>query len=85
MAAGALAWAGLGWWTASTVLHWATAILAGQRRPPPDRLSAVNHSPADFSIVTPLPVAVEGGLNVLGDPKAVSITAQNVFAVPLGW
>jgi hypothetical protein len=41
--------------------------------------------PADFAIVTPLPVAVEGGLNVLGDPKAVSITAQNVFAVPVGW
>jgi hypothetical protein len=41
--------------------------------------------PADFAIVTPLPVAVEGGLNVSGDPKAVSITAQNVFAVPLGW
>src|SRR5476651_2015763 len=54
MAAGALAWAGLGWWTASTVLHWATAILAGQRRPPPDRLSAVSHSPVDFSIVAPM-------------------------------
>src|SRR5471032_2670485 len=54
MAAGALVWAGLGWWTASTALHWATAILAGQRRPPPDRLSAVSHSPADFSIVAPM-------------------------------
>jgi hypothetical protein len=41
--------------------------------------------PADFAIVTPLPVAVEGGLNVLGEPKAVSITAQNVFGVPIGW
>ena len=54
MAAGALAWAGLGWWMASSALHWATAILAGQRRAPPDRLSAVSHSPADFSIIAPM-------------------------------
>jgi hypothetical protein len=40
---------------------------------------------ADLAIVTPLPVAIEGGLNVLGDPKAVSITAENVFGVPTGW
>lgn len=59
MAPGALAWAGLGWWTASTALHWATAILAGQRRPPPDRLSAVSHSPADFSIIAPMSGAAD--------------------------
>jgi hypothetical protein len=41
--------------------------------------------PADLAIVTNLPVAVEGGLNVVGDPKAVSITAQNVYGVPIGW
>jgi hypothetical protein len=41
--------------------------------------------PADFAIVTNLPVALEGAFNALGDPKAVSITAQNVFAVPIGW
>jgi hypothetical protein len=41
--------------------------------------------PADFAIVTPLPVAIEGGFNFLGDPKAVSITAQSVFGVPIGW
>jgi anti-anti-sigma factor len=59
MAPSALAWAGLGWWTASTALHWATAILAGQRRPLPDRLSAVSHSPADFSIVAPMSGAAD--------------------------
>src|SRR5476651_824136 len=59
MVAGALAWAGLGWWTASTVLHWATAILAGQRRPLPDRLSAVSHAPVDFSIVAPISSAAD--------------------------
>jgi hypothetical protein len=41
--------------------------------------------PGDLAIVTPLPLAVEGGLNVLGNPKAVSITAQRVFEVPIGW
>jgi hypothetical protein len=41
--------------------------------------------PGDLAIVTPLPLAVEGGLNFLGNPKAVSITAQRVFEVPIGW
>jgi hypothetical protein len=41
--------------------------------------------PGDLAIVTPLPLAVEGGLNVLGTPKAVSITAQSVTGVPTGW
>jgi hypothetical protein len=41
--------------------------------------------PGDLAIVTPLPLAVEGGLNVRGNPKAVSITAQRVFGVPIGW
>jgi ceramide glucosyltransferase len=53
MAAGALIWVGLGWWTASTALHWATAGLAGRRRQPPER-NAVSHAPSDFSIVAPL-------------------------------
>jgi anti-anti-sigma factor len=54
MAPDAVAWAGFGWWAASTALHWATAFLAGQRRPPPDRLTAVSHAPADFSIIAPM-------------------------------
>ena len=41
--------------------------------------------PGDLAIVTPLPLAIEGGLNVLGTPKAVSITAQSVLGVPIGW
>jgi hypothetical protein len=41
--------------------------------------------PGDLAIVTPLPLAIEGGLNVLGNPKAVSITAKNVVGVPTGW
>jgi hypothetical protein len=38
-----------------------------------------------LSIVTSLPLAIEGGLNILGTPKAVSITAQSVLGVPVGW
>ena len=41
--------------------------------------------PGDLAIVTPLPLAIEGGLNVLGTPKAVSLTAQSVVGVPTGW
>jgi hypothetical protein len=41
--------------------------------------------PGDLSIVTSLPLAIEGGLNILGTPKAVSITAQSVLGVPVGW
>jgi hypothetical protein len=44
-----------------------------------------NNLPGDLAIVTPLPLAIEGGLNALGTPKAVSITAQSVFGVPAGW
>jgi ceramide glucosyltransferase len=53
MTGAGLAWIGLGWWTASTALHWITAALAGRRHPATDR-SAVNRSPADFSIVAPM-------------------------------
>jgi len=53
MASGALVWVGLGWWTASTAMHWATATLAGRRHAVRDP-HAVNHAPSDFSIVAPL-------------------------------
>lgn len=53
MAAGALTWVGLGWWTASTALHWATAALAGRRRQVRSR-GAVRRSASEFSIVAPL-------------------------------
>ncbi len=56
MASGALAWVGLGWWGASTALHWATAVVGSQRRAPPapDKLDAVSRAPSDFSIVAPV-------------------------------
>jgi hypothetical protein len=41
--------------------------------------------PGDLAIVSPLPLLVEGGVNVLGTPKAVSITAQSVGGVTSGW
>ena len=54
MAAGALPWVGLGWWAVSSAVHWATAVLAARRRPPPDRHNTVSHSLSDFSIVAPM-------------------------------
>ena len=72
MAPGAVAWAGLGWWTASTALHWATALLAGQRRLPPSRLDAVSHAPADFSIIAPMSGA--------GDASTVYVRALKALA-----
>jgi ceramide glucosyltransferase len=51
--AGALVWVGLGWWTASTAVHWATAGLAGRRRQLRDR-DVGRRSPSDFSIIAPL-------------------------------
>ena len=40
--------------------------------------------PGDLAIVSPLPVVIEGGFNVLA-PKAASITANMVAGVPAGW
>ncbi len=79
MTAGALAWAGLGWWTASTALHWATAVLAGQRRSSPDRLSAVSHSPADFSIVAPMSGASDASSAYVQALMALSAAGAEVL------
>ena len=39
--------------------------------------------PSDMAIVSPLAVSVAGGFNNLGVPKAASITAKRVSAVPV--
>ncbi len=54
MAVGAATWIGLGWWGASTALHWATAALAARRRGARDRHPPEAHSPSEFSIVAPM-------------------------------
>ena len=50
MDVGALVWFGLGWWSLSSAVHWASAALARQ----PRRMTAARHRPADFSIVAPM-------------------------------
>lgn len=50
MEAGALVWLGLGWWSAGSAVHWASAALAQSPKP----LGAVRHRAADFSIVAPM-------------------------------
>ena len=42
--------------------------------------------PADLAIVSPLPIAVEGGFNDQGVRRAGSLVSSNgVMAVPVGW
>jgi anti-anti-sigma factor len=55
MQAGVLAWLGLGWWLASTGLHWLTAAWARrpQRRPATPE-GRVLRPAADFSVVAPM-------------------------------
>ncbi|MFI4999447.1 MAG: hypothetical protein ACHQK9_06165, partial [Reyranellales bacterium] len=55
MNGGFLVWLGLGWWAASSLLHWASAALA---RSPRSR-GTVRHSAADFSIVAPMKGAAD--------------------------
>ena len=71
MPAGALVWVGLGWWTASTAVHWATATLAGRRHVVRDR-DAISHAPSDFSIVAPLSGADDASAAYIGALMALS-------------
>ena len=50
MDAGTLVWLGLGWWSASTAVHWASAALARS----PRRAAVVGHRLAEFSVVAPM-------------------------------
>jgi len=50
MDANAPVWLGLGWWSLSTTVHWASAALARK----PRRTSTLRHRPADFSVVAPM-------------------------------
>jgi ceramide glucosyltransferase len=45
-----LAWIGLGWWSASLIIHWASAALARTPRP----AQPVRHLAADFSVIAPM-------------------------------
>lgn len=60
---GAPVWLGLGWWSLSSAVHWASAALARQ----PRRMTAARHRPADFSIVAPM--------NGAGDASAAYVAA----------
>jgi ceramide glucosyltransferase len=50
MASGSLVWLGLGWWSASSIVHWASAALARS----PRARATVRHRADDFSLVAPL-------------------------------
>lgn len=68
MDAGAPVWFGLGWWSISSAVHWASAALA--RRP--GRQSIRRHRPADFSIVAPLNGAGDVSANYINSLQKLS-------------
>ncbi len=68
MDVGAPVWFGLGWWSLSSAVHWASAALARQ----PRRMTAARHRPADFSIVAPM--------NGAGDASPAYVAALSELA-----
>ena len=63
MDANSLVWLGLGWWSASLAVHWASAALARS----PRSQATVYHRPADFTVVAPM--------NGAGDASAAYVEA----------
>jgi anti-anti-sigma factor len=79
MAAAALVWIGLGWWSVSSVVHWASAALARKPRP----AGPVRHRPEDFSIVAPMNGAADASPDYVGALRALSQAgAEILICVP---
>ena len=68
MEAGLLSCIGLGWWATASAVQWASAALA--RTPRPE--AAMQHQPADFSVVAPM--------NGAADASAAYVTALQELA-----
>ena len=62
MDANSLVWLGLGWWSASSLVHWASAALARS----PRAQTTVHHSAADFSVVAPMNGASDASMAYVG-------------------
>jgi ceramide glucosyltransferase len=63
MDASSLVWLGIGWWAASSAVHWASAALGRN----PRLQAAVHHRVADFTVVAPM--------NGAGDASAAYVGA----------
>jgi ceramide glucosyltransferase len=50
MAACVLFWMAIGWWAATMIVQWTSAVLGRRKRP----TAPLRHGPADFSIVAPM-------------------------------
>jgi len=71
----ALVWVGLCWWSASLVVHWASAALARTARP----AGPVRHRPADFSIVAPMLGASDASPGYVGALRALADAGAEIL------
>ena len=75
MEANSLIWLGLGWWSASSVVHWASAALARRARPQ----AAVRHRAADFTVVAPMNGAGDASTAYVGALAKLSRAGAEVL------
>ena len=75
MDANSLVWLGLGWWSASSVVHWASAALGRS----PKSQATVDRRPADFSIVAPMKGAGDASTAYVGALAELSRAGAEVL------
>jgi anti-anti-sigma factor len=80
VAVDALAWIGLGWWSASVIIHWASAALARTPRP----AQPVRHQAADFSVIAPMKGAPDASPDYVGALRALSDAGAEVLICATG-
>lgn len=78
MAADALAWLGVGWWSVSSAVHWVSAGLARRPRPlPPSKQTP--RTAADFSVVAPMSGAGDASHDYVAALAALSRAGAEVL------
>lgn len=75
MAADTLVWIGIGWWSASLLVHCASAALARTPRP----AVRVHHGPGDFSIVAPMNGAADASPDYVGTLRTLSAVGAEIL------
>jgi ceramide glucosyltransferase len=75
VAADTLVWIGLGWWSASLLVHCASAALARTPRP----AGRVHHRPDDFSIVAPMNGSADASADYIGALRTLSAVGAEIL------
>ena len=70
-----LAWIGLGWWSASLIIHWASAALARTPRP----VQPVRYQAADFSVIAPMNGESDASPDYVGALRSLSESGAEVL------